>query len=119
MNDLGEVDTMTLFNCLKNDEVKRFAVKNKNGGQVESSTKNVQNENENIGFKCLHYSVTKTNGAVEVTVVKKNKAAEYTFGVRTKDMTATTPQYYINDDKIITMKANEQEYKFEVAIVDV
>ena len=42
-------------------------------GQVESSAKNVQNENELIGFKCLHYSVTESNGTVEVTIVKKRK----------------------------------------------
>jgi len=85
---------------------------------VESSVKNVQNENENIGFKCLHYSVTESNGTVAVTIVKKRKGVEFTFGIRTKDMTATAPKDYSTEDKIITMKANDQEYKFEVAIVD-
>jgi|TARA_B110000285_G_scaffold230400_1_gene296938 hypothetical protein len=76
-------------------------------GQVESSVKNVQNENEDIGFKCLQYSVTESNGTVEVTIVKKRKGVEYTFGIRTKDMTATAPKDYRTEDKIITMKASD------------
>lgn len=86
-------------------------------GQVESSVKNVQNENDVIGFKCLHYSVTESNGSVEITIVKKKKI-EYTFGIRTKDMTATCPKDYQAEDKILTMGSNEIEMKFNVPIVD-
>lgn len=119
VNDLSNVDTITLFNCLKADQLlERFAyrkqTKNKDfiklrntQGQVESSVKNVQNENEDIGFKCLQYSVTESNGTVEVTIVKKRKGVEYTFGIRTKDMTATAPKDYRTEDKIITMKASD------------
>jgi len=56
-----------------------------------------------VGFKCLHYSVTESNGTVEVIIVKK-KRAEYTFGIRTVEVTATSPKDYQHEDKIITMK---------------
>lgn len=73
-------------------------------GQIENvhGKKAVQNENENIGFKCLHYSVTESNGTVEVTIIKK-KRGEFTFGVRTVDDTATSPKDYQHQDKIITI----------------
>ena len=90
-----------------NSQHKDFIKLKGSRGQVESSVKNVQNENDNVGFKCLHYSVTESNGSVEVTIVKKRKGGEYTFGIRTKDMTATAPKDYNTEDKIITMKAND------------
>lgn len=37
----------------------------------EEMRRNVKEENELVGFKCLHYSVTESNGHVEVTIVKK------------------------------------------------
>jgi hypothetical protein len=46
-----------------------------------------------IGFKCLHYSVTESNGTVEVLITKK-KRVEYTFGIRTAEITATSPKDY-------------------------
>lgn len=51
--------------------------------------------------------MTESNGTVEVTIVKKRKGVEYTFGIRTKDMTATAPKDYRTEDKIITMKASD------------
>lgn len=133
VDDLKDVDTITLFNCLKPDQLlERFAYRRQAGmnsqhkdfiklkgskGQVESAVKNVQNENDIVGFKCLHYSVTESNGTVEVTIVKKRKI-EYTFGIRTRDLTATAPKDYQTEDKIVTMKANEIELKFNVPIVD-
>lgn len=47
-----------------------------------------------IGFKCLHYSVTESNGTVEVIIVKKKRTVEYTFGIRTVELTATSPKDY-------------------------
>jgi len=32
----------------------------------------VDQENENIAFKCLHYSVTESSGYVELIIIKKN-----------------------------------------------
>jgi len=45
-----------------------------------------------VGFKCLHYSVTESNGTVEVIIVKKKRAADYTFGIRTVEDTAKAPK---------------------------
>jgi len=41
-------------------------------GQIENVSAQVENANELIGFKCLHYSVTESSGHVELTIVKKN-----------------------------------------------
>lgn len=42
-------------------------------GQLENITTNkLENVNEIVGFKCLHYSVTESNGFVEITILKKN-----------------------------------------------
>ena len=73
---------------------KEFIKLKNSKGQIESSQHQVANENENVGFKCLHYSVTESNGTVEVTVVKKKKHAEVTFGIRTISLTATSPKDY-------------------------
>ena len=43
----------------------------------------VSNQNENVGFKCLHYSVTENNKHVEITIVKQEKVNEFIFGIRT------------------------------------
>lgn len=133
VSDLSEIDTITLFNVLKPDNLldrfayrRQAAMNSKNQdhiklkgmrGQVESKVKNVQNENEIVGFKCLHYSVTESNGTVEVTIVKKRKI-EYTFGIRTRDLSATCPKDYQAEDKIVTMGEKEIELKFNVPIID-
>jgi hypothetical protein len=62
-------------------------------GQIESTNHKVQNENDMVGFKCLHYSVTESNGTVEVVIIKK-KRVEYTFGIKTVEITATQPKDY-------------------------
>lgn len=41
-------------------------------GQVEMEMEEVAAPNEIIGFKCLNYSVTESNGSVEITILKKN-----------------------------------------------
>lgn len=48
--------------------------------------------------------MTESNGTVEVTVVKKKKHAEVTFGIRTISMTATSPKDYTHEDKIHTIR---------------
>jgi len=65
-------------------------------GQIDHSDEvgHVKNANEFVGFKCLHYSVTESNGHVELTVVKKVPGQELTFGCRTKDDTAVAPKDY-------------------------
>jgi len=37
----------------------------------EQAKKTVKDMNEYVGFKCLHYSVTESNGHVEITITKK------------------------------------------------
>jgi len=43
------------------------------GGQIDHNETQSKSEHENelLGFKCLHYSVTESNGSVEITIIKK------------------------------------------------
>ena len=60
----------------------------------EDARKHVKEENDLVGFKCLHYSVTESNGHVEVTIVKKLINQDLIVGVRTVDDTAVSPKDY-------------------------
>jgi hypothetical protein len=53
----------------------------------------ITNGNDMIGFKCLHYSVTESNGHVELTIIKKVNQ-EMRFGYRTVSDTAVSPKDY-------------------------
>jgi solute carrier family 8 (sodium/calcium exchanger) len=61
---------------------------------AEESRKHVKVENDHIGFKCLHYSVTESAGHVEITIIKKMMNHELSVGVRTIDDTAVAPKDY-------------------------
>ena len=74
--------------------------------------------NQIIGFKCLNYSVTESNGSVEITILKKNQNMDYTFGYRTVDDTAKHPKDYAKTEDIITMKKRDTEVKIHIPIVD-
>jgi len=71
-----------------------------------------------VGFKCLHYSVTESNGHVEITILKKVPGKEFTFGCRTVDDTAEAPKDYKAMDEILTMGRKENEMKVQIPIVD-
>ena len=88
VTDLSKVSVDRLFDALQPESLlERFAAKkaNKVGrtadfleikggvkGQVDHDNgKKPENQNERIGFKCLHYSVTENAGTAKVTVVKK------------------------------------------------
>lgn len=60
----------------------------------EDDRKHVKIENDHIGFKCLHYSVTESAGHVEITIIKKMMNHELNVGVRTIDDTAVAPKDY-------------------------
>ena len=68
--------------------------------------------NDNIGFKCLHYSVVESAGVVEVTVVRKNTDSDIAFGIRTVDNTAKDGAEYERLDKIVSSFGNETEKTF-------
>lgn len=52
-------------------------------GQIENKEAVFSsNNNDFVGFKCLHYSVTESNGKVEITIEKKTNQPDYTCGVR-------------------------------------
>lgn len=136
VEDLTQVDIQDLLHCLQPDTLlERFAYRKQAGihanqkdflklkgskGQLEHSAKTdkVKVMNDMIKFKCLHYSVTESNGTVDITIVKNQPNAEYTFGYRTVDDSATAPKDYQHVDKIVTMKKIDKELKIEIPIVD-
>jgi len=71
-----------------------------------------------LGFKCLHYSVTESNGTVEITIIKKVQNQELTFGYRTVEDSAKPPKDYIHVEEVVTLKKRDNEVKVYVPIVD-
>lgn len=121
VSDLKEVPVSDLLATLQHESLlERFAYRKRNAnnakdfvrikgskGQLdhdEEMRKNVKEENDLVGFKCLHYSVTESNGHVEITIVKKLLNQELIVGVRTRDDTAVSPKDY---------KAFDAEIKFD------
>lgn len=87
-NDLKLVPITDMLNALQPDKLlERFAYRKRNAanskdfvrikgskGQLdhdEEMRRDIKELNDLVGFKCLHYSVTESNGHVEVTIVKK------------------------------------------------
>lgn len=110
-NDLKQIPINEMVEALQPDQLlERFAYRNRNNannkefvriknskGQLdhdEQARKHVKVENDMVGFKCLHYSVTESNGHVEVTIVKKIMNQPLVVGVRTRDDTAVSPKDY-------------------------
>lgn len=95
-----------------------LAIKGTKGQLENAGHKKVETENELIGFKCIHYSVTESSGSVEVTIVKKTSNQEVTFGIRTVDNTAKGGGEFEATDEIITMKKRESERTVVIKIFD-
>lgn len=87
-NELKEIPISELLATLQPEKLlERFAYRKRNQGNSkefvrikgskgqldhdEDARRQVKEENDLVGFKCLHYSVTESNGHVEVTIVKK------------------------------------------------
>jgi len=87
-------------------------------GQLDHEQEEVQAPNDIIGFKCLNYSVTESNGSVEITIIKKTQNMDYTFGYRTVDDSAKHPKDYAKMEEVITMKKRDTEIKIHIPIVD-
>lgn len=80
-------------------------------GQIDHSvaTSKVKVQNEFIKFKCLHYSVTESNGTVDITIVK-NTPNEFRFGYRTVDDSATAGKDYTHVDQVVMMSKKQTEH---------
>jgi hypothetical protein len=131
--DLSSVDVKELHTALQPDSLlERFAARNANKigttkdfislkgqkGQIENVSGKLEQINELIGFKCLHYSVTESSGFVEITVIKKVVNQDLTFGIRTVDGTAKHPTEYETIDEVVTMKKRETEKIIQIKIID-
>lgn len=71
--------------------------------------------NPNVGFKCLHYSVTESAGTLKAVIIRKSETP-LTVGVRTIDDTALNGEDYRGIDKIINLTSHE--HIIEVEIID-
>lgn len=85
-NDVSQVSVKVLHEALQPVALlERFAARKAHGlsqnhpfleikgtkGQIQGDDVSAKTYNDNIAFKCLHYSVTEASQHVEVTVVKK------------------------------------------------
>ena len=91
--------------------------KNTKGQLAEEKEESKENENKNVGFKHLKYSVSESNEYVVVTIEKKI-FEDVSFWVRTLDDTAKETADYEAKFELITMKANEKERNIQIGIVD-
>ena len=87
-------------------------------GQIENVAGDTSDPNENIGFKCLHYSVTESAGYVTVTIIKKAKDKQITFGIKTVDGTAVANKEYEPLDENVTMDKGENSLEKKIKIYD-
>lgn len=134
MNDLKDVRINELHDVLQPETLfERFAarkatqvahskdfiqIKGQKMQQELKSRFNLKQENDIIGFKCLHYSVTESSGHVDITILNKNVNMEYTFGVRTVEGTAHKGTEFREFDEIVTIKQREQEKTVSIKIID-
>ena len=139
--DLSKVTVKDLHDALQpNSLLERFAAKKANGvsqnreflelkgakGQIEDKSRKAAVMNDQIGFKCLHYSVTESSGTVEVTVVKKHIDNDVTFGIRTAEdkaeggvaMAKDGSEYEGIAGKVVNLPAGEKEKTFSIKIID-
>jgi len=86
-------------------------------GQMAAIGVAAEIKNENIGFKCMHYSVTESNGFVEITVVKR-VTSDFTFGIRTVEDTAKMGSEFEAFNKIIEMPGRQMEETVKITIFD-
>ena len=96
-------------------------------GQIENATVKVTHQNEQIRFKCLHYSVTESSGHIDITVVKVKDNDEFSFGIRTDpnvgsgeeaNLKAKAGTDYISIDTIFEFKASDKEKVIQIEIID-
>ena len=131
VKDLGTCDISELLKAIQPDSLlERFAFRKAGGnnkefiklkgsrGQINHEVGQLEEGNELIGFKCLHYSVTESNGTVEVTIIKKVTNQELTFGYRTVADTAVPEKDYTHTNKVVTMKKRDAELKIYIPIVN-
>lgn len=85
--------------------------------QLEHKVQPSARQNPNVGFKCLHYSVTESSGFVEVAIVKKVNE-EMVFLVRTLDDTAKAPEDYTALHQMVSMQKHEKEKIIQIKIHD-
>jgi hypothetical protein len=115
-NDLSLVSVAVLHEALQPAALlERFAARKAHGlaqnhpfleikgtkGQLQGDDVAARTYNDNIAFKCLHYSVTEASQHVEVTVVKKVAGQEFEFGIRTVEDTAKESAEFEPINKVV------------------
>lgn len=68
------------------------------------SSASIKNPNPEVGFSCLHYSVSESSGFIEIQISKKNNNDEFTYGVRTIPDSATKDINYDHYENIFSTK---------------
>ena len=71
-----------------------------------------------FGFRCLHYQISESIGALKVFVIKKVSGESMRVGVRTRNGSAIEDEDFQKVDEILTFKEDDTEMTFEVKIVN-
>jgi hypothetical protein len=98
---------------------REFSIMKGEIGQAEHAVEGQEllEYNKDIGFHCLHYSVTEASGVVQVKI-KKEKKGLMRFGVRTVEDTAKAVEDYIPIDEVFEMSVEETTKIVDVKIVN-
>lgn len=76
------------------------------------------NQNDKVGFKCLHYVISESCGKLELKITKKVNES-VAFMVKCIDGTATAgKKFTAPPQEMITMAANKQEITVNIEIID-
>jgi len=101
---------------------RNFVVVKGEVGQAEHETADYGklSLNENVGFKCLHYSVIESSKKISIVVLKKKEAAakSISFGIRTVEDTAQAGEDYTAIDQRVDMPRGTDRFQIEIPIVD-
>lgn len=135
--DLGEVDVAQLKEAMTpSSVVGRMKYRRKIGNALtgkkdlvvvkglkytaeEKMAKDMETKdlNPDVGFPCLHYSVSEGAGVLKVEIIKKNTKS-MKLGIRTLDDTATGEEDYEKIDKEIVFAAGDKKKSIEIKIID-
>lgn len=75
---------------------------------VMAKNLDTRDQNPEVGFEVLHYSVSEAQGTIEINVIKKQKSIdEFKIGVRTKDGEALAGEDYVAIDEPVVFSKNQ------------
>jgi len=84
---------------------------------AQASSLEEKDRNPEVGFRCLHYSVSEGSGSIRIYVENKTSEAR-TWKIRTIDAEATGGEDYESIDDVIEFDAGQKSKYIEIKIFD-